>query len=100
MVVKYHELPILGTVVDCLVGMKSYDIWIEGYAITGGSGEATHHGSFRAENFDQAIDMWLDTMSDEEIYQYYQWYPGREHPHTWWGCRIFDNETDARKAFG
>jgi hypothetical protein len=72
--------------------MKEYEIWVEGYAITGNSGEAYLLGKEQAES-------WVDAVS-----RYMEKNPGRisidDRGFTNWGCRLFDNEKDARKSFG
>ena len=75
--------------------MKKFEVWTEGYAATGESGKATFHGEFKGETLKDAVIKWRNTLTD---------------PHsvkcvdldrmTFWGCRFFDNETDARKSFG
>jgi hypothetical protein len=80
--------------------MKSFEVWVEGYRATGESSTAQKLGTFKAISFDQAVDQWLDTKSSDEVQRYYQHHPDREQKHTWWGCDLFDNETEARKSFG
>ena len=70
-----------------------YEIWSEGYSCTGNSSGAIYLGTFEAESFKAACD--LLAKSDKEFDRLYN--PERM---TFWGCRLFDNETDARKSFG
>lgn len=74
--------------------MKEWEVWIEGYAATGGSGTASFEGVYKGETFKNAVE---SMMKDKQwnIEGYYN--PERL---TYWACRFFDNETDARKSFG
>lgn len=69
--------------------MKTFEVWSEGFAATGESGRAMRTGSASAESFREACDKVMRGKADYN----------RERL-TYWGCRLFDNETDARKAFG
>lgn len=76
--------------------MKEFNIWSEGYAATGQQSGATFHGVFKASSFLDAVKMWADTLE-----------PASKNlmnldadPPTFWACELFDNETDAREAFG
>lgn len=75
--------------------MKTYEIWAEGYKATCGSGRATFLGTIEADNFDNAVIDWaLDYAQPELIKQHAsgEW--------TYWRCKLFDNELDARASFG
>jgi hypothetical protein len=70
--------------------MKEYEVWSEGYCCTGCEGKpvtATFEGSVKAESFEEACDILFKGRDD--------YVNGRI-----WGCRLFDNEEDARKGFG
>lgn len=69
---------------------KKFEVWTEGHVASGGRGKAQYHGSIYAENFEEACINILEDNLD---------YPIQGIP-TVWGCRCFDNETDARKSFG
>jgi hypothetical protein len=94
------------------VELKEYEVWSEGYMATGESGGATLHGKVMARSFREACNIlmckhyleWVTKMQDTN-------YTGqRDNPDsgmsydpshlTVWGCRLFDNEVDARKSFG
>lgn len=74
---------------------QEFEVWSEGYQATGDSGDATFHGRFKGRDFREAVAAYRDSLTD---------------PHsikcvdldrmTLWVCRFFDNEVDARKAFG
>lgn len=71
-----------------------YDIWMEGFHIQGGGPTpASFVGQSEGETFKDAVIAW------------YEKNPLRKHSFnpdnlTDWGCRLFDNETDARRNFG
>ena len=77
--------------------MSVYDLWMEGYAATGTSSDASFIGTFEANSFLEACDKWASTLTDEQRRLYYEPYLGRP---AYWGCRIFDNEIEARRSFG
>jgi hypothetical protein len=66
-----------------------YQIWSEGYQATGESSGAYKHGELEANNFKEACD---NFFNDDKYYN--------SDKLTYWGCRLFDNEVDARKSFG
>lgn len=69
--------------------MRRIEVWSEGYVITGGRGHAMLHGTIEAECLKDACDKLFGT---DEYYNQEQL--------TYWGCALFDNERDAREAFG
>lgn len=66
-----------------------FQVWSEGYRASGDRGTATFHGQVEAENFKAACDQIIGNsyLYDSERL-------------TYWGCRLFDNELEARKSFG
>ena len=68
------------------------DLWIEGFSVSGNRSVAQHIGSFDTTDFATAVEMWSKRIDSKLVWDgsYY----------TVWGCRIFDNELDARKSFG
>ena len=68
-------------------------VWVEGYAVTGNSAGAYLKDRVEAKTLQDACDK--IASRDPEWKKYYN----RDRM-TWWGCRIFDNEADARKFFG
>jgi hypothetical protein len=69
-----------------------FEIWSEGYACTGERGDATYLGSVKANSFKEACDK---LFSSEEHKVYYN-----SEKLTYWGCKLFDNKSDARRSFG
>jgi hypothetical protein len=73
--------------------MPRYCIWMEGYAATGEHGEATYHGDYAGEDFRSAVErMMHDQQWDFKLYDRQRL--------TYWGCKFYDNEADARQSFG
>lgn len=70
-----------------------YEIWVEGYRTWPDHAEATLFGVGEGEDLNAAA---LDLASRNEVFRK-NFDPDRM---VWWGCRIFDNETDAREVFG
>ena len=71
--------------------MKVFEIWSEGFIATGDSGPATYHGTQVAETFRQACKLFFGEQNDANF---------NLDRLSYWGCGLFDNEKDARKAFG
>lgn len=71
-----------------------WEIWSEGYIVSGDSSEATYHGNYEGETFKEAVETWIKTLSPNSA-------PVVDLENlSFWGCRLFDNERDARKSFG
>ena len=71
---------------------KLFHVWVEGYRITGNSNTARFLGVAQGNTFLEACQA---VAKKNNMLQDYN--PLRN---TYWGCCLFDNETDARKAFG
>lgn len=73
--------------------MNTYDIWEEGFLVMEGSATANLVAkNVPGENFLDACKKYFKKDSLFRINS--DGVPSR------WGCRLFDNETDARKSFG
>ena len=72
--------------------LKKFEIWSEGYACTGQSDGAMLHGKIKANSFKEACIKFFTSGEDKEYFDPDQM--------TYWGCKLFDNEKDARKSFG
>lgn len=74
---------------------KKWNLWMEGYDFVGilasGRNEARFYGTVEAETFVKACD---EFFKNENSYRSDSVRPSV------WGCRLFDNETDARKSYG
>ncbi len=71
---------------------RRWEVWMEGYAATGESSPAKYCGSYRAESFREAASFWVAEHGEQQYFD--------ETGPSYWGCRFFDNETDARGGFG
>ncbi len=78
--------------------MTHYEVWSEGYSITSNRDEARLLISGEFESFDEAVRSWADTLEPERRKKHLR--KGEDGIWRDWGCRLFDNETDARKMFG
>lgn len=72
--------------------MSIYQVWSEGYAATGNSSGAELLGEAEADDFASACSTFFEGSDREKYFD--------QQRLTYWGCRLFDNEQDARKAFG
>ena len=69
-----------------------YEVWAEGHRATGDSSEASLMGEARAATFKEACKL---VMQRTGRFSYYD-----EEHNDYWGCKLFDNEADARRSFG
>jgi len=70
-----------------------YAIWMEGFRVMEGDGTASLLGHVYAKSFQEACDNWAKTHEDfRQLYD-----PARL---TYWGCKLFDNEEEARRNYG
>lgn len=72
-----------------------YKLWSEGYATTGDHQRATYQGEYEGETLMEAYLALVKQIYGDDIPDYV-----RLNEPVIWGCRIFDNEQDARKSFG
>lgn len=73
--------------------MKKYEIWSEGYCASGDSAPATLLGVCGGDDFRDAC---INFANINEPFR--EEFDSKQM--TCWGCRLFDNEADARKSFG
>lgn len=71
---------------------KMYEVWAEGFIVTGQRGRAQLMGKIIAESFQEACDLVMSTPTLAHDYNK----NNRSH----WGRRLFDNEESARENFG
>lgn len=77
---------------------RGFELWVEGYSVTGQSAGAEFLGQVRGLDFNTAVAEYVKTL-DFDAASY--WAFGHSLGHwTRWGCRVYDNEADARRAFG
>ncbi len=67
--------------------MKIWEVWQEGFNCTGSRSKAEKLGEVVAETFEDACRFLCKDRLDKDSLSI-------------WGCRLFDNEIDARKGFG
>jgi hypothetical protein len=73
--------------------MRRFEVWMEGYAATGGTAYAEFVAEVEAETFEEACVKALKVRHfDMSFY--------RPESNAYWGCRLFDNEREARRVFG
>lgn len=75
------------------LNLKDYSIWCEGFRASGEIATATFWGVSQGEDFHDACKRFVETNAS-----YSQNYDSEGN--SYWGCRLFDNEQDARKSFG
>ena len=73
---------------------KTYEIWCEGFAVTGNTGQAQLLGTSSGVDFINACNKFFLNTRDGHLYECRGGQP------SFWGCRLFDNEADARRNFG
>lgn len=73
--------------------MKTWDIWSEGYQCTGDRSGALLHGQAEGRTFKEACQRFA--YRNPAFLRYFD-----DKHMTYWGCRLFNNERDARKVFG
>ena len=79
--------------------MKLFEIWMEGFAVTGHHGVAQKLGEAYGTTFEDAIKNYMDKNPDSGIQSDYKNYHASGGYHIW-GCKLYDNEKDARESFG
>lgn len=75
--------------------MKEFSVWAEGYVATGERAGAQLLGRASGRTFKDACIALFKKDSTLQGATYFSVVSL-----TYWGCQLFDNETDARKAFG
>lgn len=83
---------------DSIMGLETYEVWMEGFACTGQSAPHQFIGKIRAENFDFACYLtvlkWC--ISDniltgvDNFNEYFN-----VQNNSFWGCKCYDNEPDS-----
>jgi len=87
----------------------TFEIWSEGFRATGQSGEAHLHTvdeqgfstPIKAKSFEEAV--LKHAIENKDFYKHLDYRPNpiREgSDYTYWGCRLFEKEEDARESFG
>lgn len=77
--------------------MKEFEIWMEGYAMNGQMSVASFIGKAKGETFNDACRNFKYEKGEKlNLDKHYE----HQKHLSIWGCRLFDNEADARKSFG
>lgn len=71
---------------------RKYEIWAEGYRVTGQSSGANFLGTCEGRTFKEACIKFMDTPYHRQYFN--------EGSMTYWGCKLYDNGHDARNSFG
>lgn len=85
---------------------KEFEIWAEGFAASGQFGQAQLLGKETARTFDEAMQQYMKKNPNRIRVSERYGEKGADgkmpviKTYTDWGCRLFDNEADARKSFG
>ena len=74
--------------------MKTYEIYMEGFATTGQSGGAEFVASVQANCFKEACEKHYSDKGSAYYYNY-----NKEH-NTYWGCELFQTLHKAQRRFG
>jgi len=85
-----------------------FEVWMEGYRATGEGGPAQLIATMPGTSFDDAIERNIKEHNNpfkierntRERYTSQEAYDNRRSNWHIWACNLFDNEADARKAFG
>ena len=72
---------------------RTWSIWCEGYRATGEYGRAHCMGQGLGDTFKEACVQFFEQRAD-------LWEDFDQEHLTYWGCRLFPDETPARRAFG
>lgn len=72
-----------------------WPIWIEGFAATGERGPASYEGTWPGWTFLDACRAWAHSKPER-----LQLFSEENGVPTYWGCRMFDAEAEARTSFG
>jgi hypothetical protein len=79
-----------------------YGLWMEGWRWPVRQAEdasAKFLGNYEAETFADACQRWCDEKLEQDHKHAFQLNSHQSRP-TFWACRIFDNEADARRFAG
>lgn len=83
---------------DSVITEKEFEIWSEGYQATGENAKAALHGKVVARSFHEAVEKYI-ANAPKGTKQYWHY---SESSDTWlmYGCKVYDNEAEAREYNG
>lgn len=70
----------------------NFQVWMEGFHVMEGRGKAEFLGTYEGETFQEACQKATDAHPGLGNYN--------KEENSIWGCRLYDNEIDARKNYG
>lgn len=73
-----------------------FNLWIEGYSATGEHSGASCIGKANGDTFIEACR----NFATKENQRKFGGYSEQNGVPRFWGCKVFDNEGDARRSFG
>ena len=73
--------------------METFEIWMEGYSVTGGYSKHTLLGTSKGNTFREAVINWVNKNPQQK-------YLFNEDNLSIWSCRLFPTEEEAAKSFG
>lgn len=88
------------------MSMKEFPVWMEGYAATGESARASFLGKYQGETFEDACQAWADEdVKRKELFKREDTVIQGKGDKTkirpsYWGCRLYETEEEARASFG
>lgn len=86
-------------IAESVDGIKTFSLWITGYAATGESSPARHVADVQGTDFNDAIKRYVESLPDSDTSKGY-WSFSADNRWRMWGCTAYDNEADARRPFG
>lgn len=78
--------------------MENYEVFIEGYCDNGGRAPSKYLGQHTGRTFAEAARKACVRHYGEESTKTY--FDIRDGIPAFWGCRLYDNHTDAARSFG
>ena len=84
-------------VTDVVVYERDFEIWASGYRATGEHAYAHKLAVARALTFDDAVAKHVASLAPKDR-TFYKRHPDGRWSH--WSCWLYDNEAEARKAYG
>jgi len=82
------------------LNLKNYQVWMEGFAVTGQQAQAHLVGKIGAESFDEACIKLLGDSLDKDDKKSDGYRRLSNNEMCVWACGLYNNESDARKGFG
>lgn len=74
---------------------RNFEVWIEGYSDHGITAGAKLMGNITANTLEEAVELLWERDSIKTPYE-----KNSDGTYRCWGCRLYDNEIDARKSYG